>query len=80
MNPSFVSKPPSNEFADATTRRFPPHVLHQAGANSLSERDTCSSGRCQYGSVRQRLKSPLVMQSPPTRTNIRKNICLTEPY
>ena len=33
---SFASAPPSNEFADAITRRFPPHVLHQAGANSKS--------------------------------------------
>jgi hypothetical protein len=30
MTSSFVSAPPANEFADAITRRFPPHVLHQA--------------------------------------------------
>ncbi|WP_373547125.1 hypothetical protein [Chamaesiphon sp.] len=34
----------------------------------------------QYGSVNQRLKSPLVMQSPPTRTNTREDSSLTEPY
>jgi hypothetical protein len=34
----------------------------------------------QYGLVSQRLKSPLVMQSPPTRTNLRQEISLTEPY
>ncbi len=26
---------------------------------------------CQYGSVSERLKSPLVMQSPPTRTSLK---------
>ena len=36
MTLGFVLTPPSNEFADAITRRFPPHVLHQAGANSES--------------------------------------------
>jgi hypothetical protein len=34
----------------------------------------------QYGSVRQQLKSPLVLQSPPARTKARSNSCLTEPY
>ncbi len=34
----------------------------------------------QYGSVSQRLKPPLVMQSPPTRTKTGANIYLTEPY
>ncbi len=31
-------------------------------------------GMGKYGSVSQRLKSPLVMQSPPTRTNLRQEI------
>jgi hypothetical protein len=41
MTPSFVSAPPSNEFADAITRRFPPHVLHQAA----DARSVCAYGR-----------------------------------
>jgi hypothetical protein len=38
MTPSFVSTPPSNEFADGIALRFPQRAFHQAGANS--------SGRC----------------------------------
>jgi hypothetical protein len=34
----------------------------------------------QYGSVNQRLKPLLVRQSPPTRTNIRQELNLIEPY
>jgi hypothetical protein len=34
----------------------------------------------QYGSVSQRLKSPHMKRSPPTRTNLRQEIKLTEPY
>jgi hypothetical protein len=41
---------------------------------------TLNNNSIQYGSVRQRLQSPLVMQSPSLRTNIRQDIYLAEPY
>ncbi len=40
---------------------------------------TAISIDCQSGSVSQQQKSPLVVQSPPSRTNISKDIYLTEP-
>jgi tRNA nucleotidyltransferase (CCA-adding enzyme) len=52
----------------------PPTPPYKGGALTPSPEDS------QYGSVSQRLKSPLVMQSPPTRTNLRQEIKLTEPY
>jgi hypothetical protein len=42
--------------------------------------DTLNNNGIQYGSVSQQLKSPLVMQSPPLRTNVRQDIYLAEPY
>jgi hypothetical protein len=51
------------------------HVI--ASLSELRDRDPIAF---QYGSVSQRLKSPLMTQSSPTRTNIGKNIYLTEPY